>query len=473
MIRLDGILLLCCLNLLCGIDLAGADNARLGRDVLPTFQSVSLRLDAGTSSYTGTTRIEIEVKRPTDTIRFHAEGVVMDKIRLSGSKGAVTLTTSTGTKGLITAKANRSLPAGAYTLDIEFHDTFNTDAVGLYRMEKDGRSYAFTQFEADDAREAFPCWDEPEFKIPYQFTISVPENQIAIANTLPEKETVEKGWKTTVFKTTRPLPSYLLAIATGELETVEIPGLGVPARVVTVKGQSHLTKAAIETTGPLLRALEAYFGSPYPYDKLDLIAVPEYWAGAMENAGAITFRDDVLLLDPATQTVSQLSRLVRINTHELAHMWFGDLVTMQWWDDLWLNESFADWIGDKITQQVYPEFDWELSALQNSQHIMFADAQPSTRAIRQPIESTDNLFENVGLAYDKGKAVLAMFERWIGPETFQKAVIAYLEAHKWGNATADDLWKELDKASGKNVSQVLAGFIEQPGYPLVELQMDS
>ncbi|HET9233124.1 MAG TPA: M1 family aminopeptidase, partial [Candidatus Eisenbacteria bacterium] len=343
----------------------------------------------------------------------------------------------------------------------------------LYRMEKDGRSYAFTQFEADDAREAFPCWDEPEFKIPYQFTISVPENQVAIANTLPEKETVEKGWKTIVFTTTRPLPSYLLAIATGELETVEIPGLGIPARVVTVKGQSHLTKAAVETTGPVLRALEAFFGSSYPYDKLDLIAVPEYWAGAMENAGAITYRDDVLLLDPSTQTVSQLCRLVRINTHELAHMWFGDLVTMQWWDDLWLNESFADWIGDKITQQVYPEFDWELSALQDSQHIMFADAQSSTRAIRQPIESTDNLFENVGLAYDKGKAVLAMFERWIGPETFQKAVIAYLDAHKWGNATADDLWKELDKASGKNVSQVLAGFIEQPGYPLVELHMDA
>jgi alanyl aminopeptidase len=449
---------------------ARAADSRLGHDVVPTFQSISLRLDADSLSYTGSTHVDLQAKQSTQTFNFHARGVTLDTVRLTGPKGTIGITTTTGDKGFVTATLARKISPGAYKLDIEFHDTFNTDAVGLYRMEKDGRAYAFTQFEADYARDAFPCWDEPSFKIPYQLIISVPKDEVAIANTLPEKETVADGWKTTVFKTTRPLPSYLLAIATGDLEWVEIPGLGVPGRVVTVKGQSQLAKAAALTTAPILHALEAYFGTPYPYDKLDLIAVPEYWAGAMENAGAITYTDVALLIDPNAQTATQLQRLVRISAHELAHMWFGDLVTMQWWDDLWLNESFADWMGDKITQQVHPEFSWDLAALQGSQDVMFEDAQPSTRAIRQPVESTDNLFENVGLAYDKGKAVLSMFERWIGPETFQKGVNAYLKAHAWGNATAGDLWTELDRASGRNVSQAMAGFIEQPGFPLVEVR---
>jgi aminopeptidase N len=470
MTRLSPVLVLVCLVTTCFAPGASAADTRLDREVVPTFQSISLRVDADSLSYTGSTHIELKAQKPTQSFRFHARIVSLDKLRFSGPKGAIELTTTTGDKGLVTAQLKHSISPGAYKLDIEFHDTFNTDAVGLYRMEKDGHAYAFTQFEADYARDAFPCWDEPAFKIPYQLIISVPQDEVAIANTLPEKETVQNGWKTTVFKTTRPLPSYLLAISTGDLETVEISGLSVPGRVVTVKGQSQLAQTAAETTAPILRALEAYFGTPYPYDKLDLIAVPEYWAGAMENAGAITYSDNVLLIDPAAQTASQKRRLVRISAHELAHMWFGDLVTMEWWDDLWLNESFADWMGDKITQEVHPEFDWELSALQDCQGVMFQDARPSTRAIRQPVASTDNLFENVGLAYDKGKAVLAMFERWIGPETFRKGVNAYLHAHAWGNATASDLWTELDRASGKNVSRAMAGFIEQPGFPLVEVR---
>jgi aminopeptidase N len=469
MVRSSRLLTLAALAVFVLVSPARAEDMRLGRDVLPTFQTISLRLDAGTTSYTGTTGIDLQVKKQVDQFRFHAEGVTLDTLQFSGPQGPIELTHTTGEKGLVTATLKQPVPPGAYHLDIKFHDTFNTDAVGLYRMEKDGEAYAFSQFEADDAREAFPCWDEPSFKLPYQIILSVPEGQVAIANTLPEKETVEKGWKTTVFRTTKPLPSYLLNIATGHLETVDIPGLGVPGRVVTVKGQSGLAKAAAETTGPILKSLEKYFGSKYPYDKLDLIAVPEYWAGAMENPGAITYSDNILLLDPASVTVNQMRRLVRVSAHELAHMWFGDLVTMAWWDDLWLNESFADWMGDKITQDLHPEYEWGLSALQDSQRIMFSDAEPSTRAIRQPVESTDDLFANVGLAYDKGKAILFMFERWIGPETFRKGVLSYLQAHAWGTATADDLWKELDKASGKKVSEMMAGFIEQPGVPLVTL----
>ncbi len=240
------------------------------------------------------------------------------------------------------------------------------------------------------------------------------------------------GWQTVTFKKTRPLPSYLLAIATGPFETVEIPGLGVPGRIVTVQGQSHLASLAIRVTPPILKALESYFESPYPFAKLDFIAVPEFWFGAMENPGAVTYADDLLLLDPAMATVAQRRRQAGVIAHELAHMWFGDLVTMEWWDDLWLSESFADWMGDKVTHQVFPEFAVDVTAAQSTQNILGQDARATTEAIRRPIDSVASVLQGVGLAYAKGNAVLGMFENWLGPEVFRRGVGAYIKANAWG-----------------------------------------
>ena len=450
---------------------AAAENVRLGADVVPTFEAIHLRLDAGEADYRGAVRFELEVAAPAADFRFHSVDQELEKLVLNGPGGEIEASWKVEEGDVVRVTPAAPLAPGSYTLEIDFTSPFGTKAVGLYRMEHDGAGYAFTQFEADDAREAFPCWDEPGFKIPFQLTLTVPEAHLAITNTPVEKETVENGWRTIVFGRTKPLPTYLLALATGPLEAVPMRGLDVPGRIVTVKGQSHLADLAIEYTPPILEALEEYFGTEYPYAKLDQIAIPEYWMGAMEHPGAVTYADRILLVDAGQASVGQRRSLARIIAHELAHMWFGNLVTMQWWDDLWLNESFADWLGDKITAQLFPQFDHDVSMAQASQGVMRGDARSTAEAIRRPVESTENLMDGVGVAYNKGKTVLGMFEQWLGPEVFRRGVLDYLAANAWGSAVADDLWRALDKASGSKVSAAMATFFEQPGLARIDVSV--
>ncbi len=457
--------------ILSSVPAAGDADVRLGDSVVPTFQSVSLKLDAGEAGYSGSVRIHLEVRERTDRILLHSEGHKLTSVVLRRGVGKVEVQHAPQGDDLIAIRTSAPLAEGKYLLEIDFESLFGTRAMGLYRMEKDGAGYSFTQFEADEARQAFPCWDEPRFKIPYQMTLTVPEGHLAITNTPVEKEAAADGWRTVTFKETKPLPSYLLAIATGPFETVEIPGLGVPGRIVTVQGQSHLAALATRVTPPILKALESYFESPYPFAKLDFIAVPEFWFGAMENPGAVTYADDLLLLDPAAATVAQRRRQAGVIAHELAHMWFGDLVTMEWWDDLWLSESFADWMGDKVTHQVFPEFAVDVTAAQSTQNILGQDARATTEAIRRPIDSVASVLQGVGLAYAKGSAVLGMFENWLGPEVFRRGVGAYIKANAWGNATASDLWRALDETSGKPVSAAMATFIEQSGFPRIAVEL--
>jgi alanyl aminopeptidase len=451
--------------------LANADGARLGHAVIPTAQSVRLTLDPAKHDYSGEVAIDLRVSAALDSFELNARGQRLDRVTLTGADGAIPVTTGTAPHDRLVVRPARRIAAGSYTLDIAFTNDFDTQAASLYRLETGGDSYAFTQFEADDARGAFPCWDEPEFKIPWRVTLIVRDGQLAIANTLVERESVADGMRTVAFRVTKPLPSYLLAFAVGPLEAVPIPGMSVPGRVITVKGASALATDVVRQTPPLLAALERYFGRPYPYEKLDLLAVPEFLYGAMENAGAITFADRILLMDPNSSGVQQRRRLAEINAHEMAHMWFGDLVTMQWWDDLWLNESFASWLGDKITQQVFPEFDSAVRELEGSGRALATDSRLSTRAIRQPVDQNVNLEQIADvLAYNKGQAVLGMFEHWLGPDVFRKGVVAYLDAHANGNATATDLWSALSKASGRDVGAAMSTFLDQPGVPLVSVE---
>lgn len=449
---------------------APASAARLATDVVPTFQSIELKLDPSLKDYSGSIRAELSVKKSTRTVQLHSQGQKLESVTLTQGGKAIPVTREYGDRGLLTLNAETPLAPGAAALEIRFTHVYNTQAVSLYKTEKGGQGYLFSQMQADHAREAFPCWDEPGFKIPWQFTLKVPVGQEALCNTPVEKETTADGWRTIVFRKSPPLPSYLLAIAAGTFEYVPIPGCGVPARVVTIKGQSHLAGYAVEVTPRTLRGLEAYFERPYPYEKLDLIAVPEFWAGAMENAGAITYRDQILLIDPKAASTYQRKDLLRVNTHELAHMWFGDLVTLSWWDDMWLNESFADWLGDKFVDQLFPEFKHGLDELQDIQQIMKADARPSTEAIRIRAETGDDAMRAVGVAYNKGKAVLGMFEHWIGPEKFRKGIVSYIKAHEWGSAEAKDLWLALEKSSGKDVTAMMEGYVDQNGLPLVTVE---
>lgn len=450
---------------------AHAEDGRLDRNVLPTFQSVRLTLDPSQPDYRGDVHIDLTVAAATDSFRLHARDLEIASLKLRGPAGEITVQHEAGSNGLLVVRAAAPLAPGQYGLDIGYTNQFDTRANSLYRLQTGGDWYCFTQFQSDAAREAFPCWDEPEFKIPWQLTLTVPADVGAVSNTPSERIAAAGKTKTVTFRRTQPLPSYLVAIAAGPFEYVPIPGMSAPGRVVTVRGASKLAAEAVRITPPLLAALERYFERKYPYEKLDLLAVPEFAAGAMENAGAITFRDELLLVDPATASARQRSRLIAITAHELAHMWFGDLVTLAWWDDIWLNESFASWMGDKVAALYAPQYNYDVQSLRGRQNAMRTDARPSTRAIRQRVRADDNfdrLFDE--LSYDKGQAVLTMIESWIGEETFRKGVLRYIEKHAGGNATAADLWRALSDASGRDIAATTASFLEQPGVPLVTVE---
>lgn len=443
---------------------------RLEHQVVPTSETLRLEVDAGRADYSGSARIALQVAAATDSFQFHALELQLKQLTLRARRGTIGLKWSVGSHGVVTARAAKKLAPGAYTLDIDFTNDFGTRADALYKLQAGGESYVASQFEAIGAREAFPCWDEPEFKIPWQLTLVVPRAHIAISNTPAKRDTVMGASRTVEFEPTPPLPSYLVAIIAGPWETVPIPGLSVPGRIVTPKGAAGLAGMAAQETPKLLAALERYFGVPYPYKKLDLIGMPEFWAGAMENAGAITFRDRILLVDPTQAGASERRSLITTTAHELAHMWFGDYVTMRWWDDLWLNESFASWLGDKVSHEVAPEFELPVDELQGTQRAMERDAQRSTRAMRAQVDGFDNmeqLFDE--LAYQKGQAVLGMIEQWIGPEVFQKGVRDYIAAHAWGSAEGADLWSALSQASGNDVSRTVTSFLDQGGMPIIEV----
>ena len=452
--------------------LVHAATVRLGDAVVPVHQSVALTTDPRSDSYSGSVTIELDVRHHTGSFLFHARDLTITSLKLSKGTRPLEATHAAGEDGTVAVTTTPELTPGRHTLAIEFTNKYNRTAVGLYKMTlAGGEPYLFTQFQAIDARRAFPSFDEPRFKIPYELTLTIPAQYDALANTPVASETKTEESKTIRFARTKPLPSYLVAMAVGQFESTPIAGMSVPGRVIAVKGQGHLAKTAAEITPPVLAALEKYFDAKHPFEKVDLIAVPEYWAGAMENPGLITYRDTVLLLDPKSATPSQRQNLVRVTAHELAHMWFGDLVTMEWWDDFWLNESFADWMGDKITDQVRPEFEHMIGEMGGVQAVMTSDARPTTDAIRKLDTSPEESMRNVGLAYNKGKAVLSMFEQWIGPEKFRQGVLEHIKSNAWGNANAGEFFASLAKHAPAGTSAALETFIAQPGIPLVTVEV--
>jgi alanyl aminopeptidase len=455
---------------------------RLDHKVVPTAQSLRLEIDPQKSDYSGNARITIKVAAPTDSFQLNAHDMNIRKLAVLAGMAAkpsdipnqkpIGATYKMDDRGILTVHTKSKLNPGSYTLDIDFTNDLDVRADALYKITSGGDAYVASQFEANSAREAFPCWDEPEFKIPWQVTMVVPAGQMAISNAPVAKDEVSGGRHVVTFQKTPPMSSYLLALLAGPYEAVPIPGMSAPGRVVTTRGQSRLADMTVKETPKMVGALEKYFGQAYPYKKLDLIALPEFQAGAMENPGAITFRDRVLLNDPRTTGARERKTLITFASHELAHMWFGDYVTMRWWDDLWLNESFASWMGDKITQEVAPEYEMPVDELEGTQEAMLRDAQRSTRPIRANVDAFDNLNDLFDeLHYQKGQAVLGMIEHWLGPDKMQQGVRAYLKDHAWGNATAADLWKSLGRASGQDVAATAGSFLDQGGLPLVSVEV--
>ena len=297
--------------------------------------------------------------------------------------------------------------------------------VGLFRKKDGDDWYVFSQFEPTEARRAFPCFDEPAYKVPWQLTIHAPKGNSVVSNTpIVSEADGEDGFRDVRFAETKPLPSYLVALGVGPFDFVDAGKAcknKVSLRIVTMRGKSSRAQYASEATAPLLNLLEEYFGIPYPYEKLDLMSVPQgALFGAMENAGLITFVEQYILATPQEDTPSFKRNYAWIATHEMSHMWVGDLVTMAWWDDTWLNESFATWMEDKILQRWKPEWQRDVAHVERRNSSADQDVLVSARRIRQPIESKDditNAFDDI--SYGKGSAILTMFESWIGEKKFQ------------------------------------------------------
>ncbi|MBT8469659.1 MAG: M1 family metallopeptidase [Deltaproteobacteria bacterium] len=444
----------------------------------PTRYRLSVTIIPEQDRFSGTSTIGIELDEPSATIWMHGQGLDVTSIYATHAMARIPATwTPRTTDGVVRVDLQEPLPAGRSTLHVEYSAGFDTPLRGLYRVESAGNAYAFTQFESISARLAFPCFDEPRFKTPFEVTLTIPAGQFAAANT-PIERAIElpDGLQRVSFAPTLPLPTYLVAWAVGPLDVVVGPAIGatkarplpIPLRGIAARGQGERLRHALDRTGPFVLALENYFGIPYPYRKLDLVAVPDFAAGAMENVGLITFREWLLLLEEGRATEGQRRAFAYVLAHELAHQWFGNLVTMPWWDDIWLNEAFATWMGNKVVQKLHPEYRVDLGELASTQRAMRLDSLGSARSIRQPIETNHdikNAFDSI--TYEKGGAVLAMFERWMGAEAFRDGIRLYLRRHEGGTATSADLLAALDEVSDRDVTQPFLSFLNQPGVPLV------
>ena len=464
-------------------ELEGApSNGRLPRDTHPLRYQLALEVDPRKPTYRGQVKIELALDRPRETLWLHSRGPRVSRAQVV-RPDAELLTAQVervSDSGLTALRLAQPVGPGSIRLVLTFEADFGERLTGLYRAQAAGESYAFTQFEPTSAREAFPCFDEPRFKTPFELTLTVGEGQKGVANTRQVSvDALPDGRRTLHFAPTEKLPSYLVALAVGPFDVVpsapmpanEVRTRALPFEAIATRGRGAELGVGLRETPRLLTSLEHYFGSEYPYDKLSLIAVPDFGAGAMENAGAITFRDTLLLLRPDASE-GQVRRLAYVNAHELAHQWFGNLVTMPWWDDVWLNESFATWMGTRVVDEVYPEYKAKLGELASTQHAMEIDSQAAARQIRQPIDSDhdiENAFDSI--TYAKGGAVLSMFERYLGPEPFRAGLRLYMERHRFANASASDLLSALAEASQRpELPAAFGSFLTQPGVPLIQVR---
>lgn len=465
------------------VGIPGAPAGRLSEHATPLAYALDLRVDPREARFSGSVRIEARIAEETSLIWMHGRDLTVSAARWVSAEGVErgaqwTQSTTEGVAGVV---FDEPVDAGEGTLELTFDAPFGQNLDGLYRVEIGADAYAFTQLEAIAARKMFPSFDEPRFKTPFSLSLTVPEDMVALANTKEgAPEAVGDGWKRVRFAQSEPMPTYLVAIAVGPLDVVDGPIMaptGVRDRPVALRGIAARGKGpqlahALGETEAILNWLESYFGIAYPYDKLDVVAVPDFNSGAMENIGLVTFREWLLLVDPETASESQKRAFANVMAHELAHMWFGNLVTMPWWDDIWLNEAFATWMASKVVADLYEDYDAALTQMQETHAAMRADSLASARRIREPIESNHdirNAFD--AITYEKGAAVLEMVEQWLGPGEFRSGIQGYLAAHRHGHATGNDLISALSNGSELPVRDVLESFLDQVGVPLLDVTL--
>ena len=457
---------------------SGVPTGMLDGSVIPKHYSLHLIMDPNKEAFQGEVIISIKVREPVRYFYMHGEDLSYHVAKLNDEIVSIK---ETGVEGVIKVSLSEVLSPGDYKLTINYDAKFGTDLAGIYRIKENENYYVYSQMQAISARKSIPSFDEPRFKTPFDITMTLPSSMKAITNSSDLTESINGDFKTVRFLTTKPIPTYLLAFAVGDFDVVEWKNLPksevrkeeIPFRGITVRGKGDQIHYALEHTWEVLNALEDYFQIPYPYEKLDILAVPAFDAGAMENVAAISYRESYILFDENT-SIQQIRNFKYTHSHELAHQWFGNLVTPLWWNDLWLNEAFATWIGHVALDRHFPEGQWRRNLISGAQSAMAADSLPSARKIRNPIQNNVDINDAFDfITYEKGGGVLSMIELAVGPEKFREGVNRYLNKYRWSNADAFDfissLMEVVEEDRAVVLAEVLKDFISVKGVPQISL----
>jgi aminopeptidase N/puromycin-sensitive aminopeptidase len=444
---------------------------RLPTDVTPQHYTLTLQPDLKAATFTGKEEIDVALGKPSTSITLNVAQITFQSVTITADGNTQTANvTENKPDEQATLHVEKEIPAGAATINIQYTGILNDQLRGFYLSKAAHRNYAVTQFEPTDARRAFPSFDEPAMKATFSTTLIVDKGDTAISNTnivsdqpgpTPDKHTVH-------FATTPKMSTYLVAFLVGDFQCLSGESDGVPIRTCATPDKVQMGGYALQAAEFFLHYYDTYFGIKYPMPKLDMIGIPDFEAGAMENFGAITYRESVFLIDEKTASTNAKKTVAIDVAHEMAHQWFGDMVTMNWWNNLWLNEGFATWMESKAVAAWKPEWKISQDEALDLDGVLNYDAGKVTRAIRAKADTPGEINEMFdGITYQKGAAVLAMTENYESPEVFRQGVHKYLEAHMYDNATAEDFWNAQTETSGKPINKVMDSFITEPGVPLL------
>ncbi|MGK2910198.1 MAG: M1 family metallopeptidase [Sphingobium sp.] len=460
---------------------AASVTTQLPRGIVPTHYAITVTPDAANLKFTGKVAINVTVATPGDSITLNAADLTIDKVSVAGVGGKAVTGTATIDADAQTATLRfaKPLAAGQYVLSIDYAGIINTQANGLFALDyTDNAGKAkralFTQFEAPDARRFVPSWDEPSYKATFDLTAIVPTNQLAVGN-MPVKtrKDIGKGLSQVTFGTSPKMSSYLLFFGLGELDRATKMSAGTEIGVITGKGNTGKAQLALDGAAEILPYYNDYFGVPFPLPKLDNVAGPgqSQFFSAMENWGAIFTFERALLVDPKFTSEATTRRIYETVAHEMAHQWFGDLVTMAWWDDLWLNEGFASWMATKVTDKLKPQWEMLLNRVSNKESAMGLDAFVTTHPVVQKITTVDQVNQAFDtITYEKGEAVISMLEAFAGEDVWRTGIRTYMKTHAYGNTLTNDLWSAVEGAGAKGLVAIAHDFTTQPGIPLVKVE---
>src|SRR5436190_630572 len=463
---------------------------KLPKEVVPTEYAIRIVPNLDNFTFAGSETVKLNVRGPVHQLVLNGLELKITDASLDSKALPDSAITIDKKNELLTLALPSDVATGDHTLALSFAGKINQQGQGLFYMpyQEQGsgarKVMLGTQFEATDARRFFPCWDEPAFRARFQLTVVVPENWLAVSNMPVESERKIAGGREVCFAPTPPMSSYLNVFVAGELDVIESRVGPTQIRVITTKGKAELGRYALEASAQILQYYNDYFGVPYPLPKLDQIALPGGFGGAMENWGGITYFESTLLFDPKNSSADTKQNIYEVLAHEMAHMWFGDLVTMAWWDNLWLNEGFASWMGSKCTAHFNPQWEvWLARVLPRDptrrsgiakEAAMEGDARSTTHPIQQRVATeaeANSAFDDI--TYKKGQSFLRMLESFLGEDVFRDGIRRYIAAHKYSNTTTADLWNALSDASNKSVGEIAAGWTEQPGFPVVTVKREA